>query len=270
MEEDSKLRLLVGRFGACHWSAIAAYLPQRSGKQARERWMNQLNPQLKKKNWTAQEDRTILHAHGRVGNKWSSIANLLAGRTDNAVKNRFNSTLKRAIRDRMSYCSTTDICNLSTSNYDSNTSCGQSRMTHVPIDEIVDSLHAGRFSISSTTAGANNSNATRECKKTYVTTTCGAVKKWDENYSDGELCNRSTADDSDMQHLLFNEDHKKTPSQQNSNDNALLCRRRSDTDGISAFKNILNEGKQMSVDSAGHYRYDDVQPRDAGVYAQGG
>lgn len=88
----------MSRYGACHWSTIAAFLPQRSGKQARERWINQLDPTLKKKNWTVNDDRVILSLHARVGNKWSSIAPLLEGRTDNAVKNRFNSTLKRAVR----------------------------------------------------------------------------------------------------------------------------------------------------------------------------
>lgn len=123
VEEDQLLLQLVRRYGPCHWSAIAAHLPHRSGKQARERWMNQLNPSLKKKNWSAQEDRTILCSHARLGNKWSAIANLLPGRTDNSVKNRYNSTLKRAIRDRASTVPEASIT----------------------VDEILDSLHARPF-----------------------------------------------------------------------------------------------------------------------------
>lgn len=97
--EDCLLRELVHRFGPCNWSTIATYLPHRSGKQARERWINQLNPSVKKKNWSPADDRMILSMHSRIGNKWSAIALLLTGRTDNAVKNRFNSTLKRAMRE---------------------------------------------------------------------------------------------------------------------------------------------------------------------------
>lgn len=99
LEEDRLLAELVKRYGPCHWSAIAAHFPNRTGKQARERWTNQLNPKLKKKNWSAEEDYTILFLRTQLGNKWSAIAGMLPGRTDNSVKNRFNSTLQRAIRD---------------------------------------------------------------------------------------------------------------------------------------------------------------------------
>lgn len=99
VEEDRLLAELVKRYGACHWSTIAAHLSNRTGKQARERWTNQLNPHLKKKNWSAEEDYTILVLRTQLGNKWSTIAGILPGRTDNSVKNRFNSTLQRAMRD---------------------------------------------------------------------------------------------------------------------------------------------------------------------------
>lgn len=77
---------------------MAARLPGRTGKQARERWLNQLRPGVRKKGWRMCDDRVILTAHARVGNRWSGIAPMLGGRTDNAVKNRFNSTLRRGVR----------------------------------------------------------------------------------------------------------------------------------------------------------------------------
>lgn len=100
MEEDRLLIELVRKYGARHWSAIATHFEHRSGKQARERWMNQLNPDLKKKNWTLEEDRYILHGRISYGSKWSVIAKFLDGRTDNSVKNRYNSTLTRAMKEQ--------------------------------------------------------------------------------------------------------------------------------------------------------------------------
>lgn len=98
--EDTILAEKVCIFGARNWTQIAKFLPGRIGKQCRERWHNHLSPNVNKTKWTKDEDNKILELHSRMGNRWCDIAKYLPGRTDNAIKNRFNSRLSRLIRCR--------------------------------------------------------------------------------------------------------------------------------------------------------------------------
>ena len=98
-EEDKSIKTLVSKYGTGNWTLISNEMGQnRSGKQCRERWYNQLKPNVKKNNWTNEEENILFTKHMQFGNKWSDIASFLPGRTLNDIKNHFYSKLRKFIR----------------------------------------------------------------------------------------------------------------------------------------------------------------------------
>ena len=99
-DEDLRLMTWVQEKGPIKWAQCAHLIPGRSGKQCRERWFNNLNPNVKKGDWTPEEDDLIFKLYVNYGSSWSKIAQHFKDRTENSIKNRFYSTIRKLYSDK--------------------------------------------------------------------------------------------------------------------------------------------------------------------------
>ncbi|MCD7455168.1 hypothetical protein HAX54_027244 [Datura stramonium] len=103
-QEDLQLVFYVKMFGDRRWDFLAKVSGlkvglRRSGKSCRLRWVNYLNPSLKRGKMTPQEERLVLQLHSKYGNRWSKIAEKLPGRTDNEIKNYWRTHVRKQAQD---------------------------------------------------------------------------------------------------------------------------------------------------------------------------
>mmetsp|Transcript_36044 Transcript_36044/g.78916 ORF Transcript_36044/g.78916 Transcript_36044/m.78916 type:complete len:492 (+) Transcript_36044:221-1696(+) len=99
-EEDQVLLSMVKQMRMpMKWSVVAQSLPDRTGKQCRERYVNHLNPRLKSSEWTPVEDATIFRLYDTTGSQWAKMAKMIPGRTDNGIKNRFHNLRRQLERE---------------------------------------------------------------------------------------------------------------------------------------------------------------------------
>ncbi|XP_021678987.2 transcription factor MYB16 isoform X2 [Hevea brasiliensis] len=97
-EEDQKLLAYIEEHGHGSWRALPAKAGlQRCGKSCRLRWSNYLRPDIKRGKFSLQEEQTIIQLHALLGNRWSAIATHLPKRTDNEIKNYWNTHLKKRL-----------------------------------------------------------------------------------------------------------------------------------------------------------------------------
>ncbi|XVE79054.1 hypothetical protein DITRI_Ditri14bG0027100 [Diplodiscus trichospermus] len=97
--EDAILVDYVKKHGEGNWNAVQKHSGlSRCGKSCRLRWANHLRPDLKKGVFTPEEERRIVELHSKLGNKWARMAAELPGRTDNEIKNYWNTRIKRLQR----------------------------------------------------------------------------------------------------------------------------------------------------------------------------
>ena len=94
-QEDETIIEFVKANGTKKWQKLSLLLPGRIGKQCRERWRNHLDPAINHEPWTPEEDLLLIKLHEEHGNSWVKISSLMHNRSDNAVKNRWNSTLRK-------------------------------------------------------------------------------------------------------------------------------------------------------------------------------
>ncbi|KAI6695466.1 hypothetical protein NL676_023176 [Syzygium grande] len=152
-EEDEKLLNYITKYGHGCWSSVPKLAGlQRCGKSCRLRWINYLRPDLKRGAFSQHEEDHIIELHAVLGNRWSQIAAQLPGRTDNEIKNFWNSSLKKKLRQR-----------------------GIDPTTHKPLSEVADEddhKDKDKLIIPSITQHNNNdhhhqkpSSTTASCKK---------------------------------------------------------------------------------------------------------
>ncbi|CAJ1931739.1 unnamed protein product, partial [Sphenostylis stenocarpa] len=93
--EDDILREQIGIHGTENWAIIASKFTDKTTRQCRRRWYTYLNSDFKKGGWSPEEDMLLCEAQKIFGNRWTEIAKVVSGRTDNAVKNRFSTLCKK-------------------------------------------------------------------------------------------------------------------------------------------------------------------------------
>ena len=98
-EDELLLSIVQSMQWPMKWTVVAQSLPDRTGKQCRERYVNHLNPRLKVSDWTLAEDATIFHLYNAIGSHWARMSKVIPGRTDNGIKNRFHNIRRQYERE---------------------------------------------------------------------------------------------------------------------------------------------------------------------------
>ncbi|XVF77864.1 hypothetical protein PTKIN_Ptkin14bG0081600 [Pterospermum kingtungense] len=94
-KEDERLIAYISRYGIWNWNEI----PKHAGKSCRLRWLNYLRPGIQRGNISKEEEEIIVKLHNILGNRWSAIAAKLPQRTDNEIKNYWNTRMKKRNKD---------------------------------------------------------------------------------------------------------------------------------------------------------------------------
>ncbi|KAK8718217.1 hypothetical protein V6N13_045460 [Hibiscus sabdariffa] len=188
-EEDEKLLRHITKYGHGCWSSIPKQAGlQRCGKSCRLRWINYLRPDLKRGTFSQEEENLIIELHAVLGNRWSQIAAQLPGRTDNEIKNLWNSCLKKKLRQR-----------------------GIDPVTHKPLSETENGADSNRFQPTSDESNIKTDNNGRS-KDIFESRTTNSQASDLVNHFQMQQLNYAPAANARLSSINSNPTHWFTPS----------------------------------------------------------
>lgn len=100
--EDATIINLVAKYGMCSWSRFVEYVPGRTEKQIRERYLNYLQPGISVEPWSRADDELLIQKVHEFGTKWKTISQFFPYRTHNNIKNRWYIHLRSVYYTRFS------------------------------------------------------------------------------------------------------------------------------------------------------------------------
>ncbi|CAM8995385.1 unnamed protein product [Rhodiola kirilowii] len=220
VEEDKMLLDYVNTHGKSHWNRVSKRTGlKRSGKSCRLRWMNYLSPSVKRESFTEDEEDLIIRLHNLLGNRWALIAGRVPGRTDNQVKNYWNTHLSKKHLSKINPNSAAQCIHdgkrckdqnhledqVISSEFSSNTTCGTKASSAVPLvtaNKEVEETNTGQ---QSTQLGALQANQPGEFAQ-------GETSAADEDNDDHGSCFMQYLDDYTL-HFVLNNNNKRNAAE---------------------------------------------------------
>uniref|UniRef100_A0ACD6AHQ3 Uncharacterized protein n=1 Tax=Avena sativa TaxID=4498 RepID=A0ACD6AHQ3_AVESA len=190
VDEDLTLINYIADNGEGRWNALArAAGLKRTGKSCRLRWLNYLRPDVKRGNFTADEQLLILDLHSRWGNRWSKIAQHLPGRTDNEIKNYWRTRVQKHAKQL---------------NCDVGSAAFKDAMRYLWMPRLVERIHAATatvdMSCAAAASGLTTAAAANTCLNNNSSPTSAATSSRSTSsgsFTSSDLC----GDDKDLQHV---------------------------------------------------------------------
>ncbi|KAL1360819.1 hypothetical protein HN51_006198 [Arachis hypogaea] len=161
-EEDIILVSYIQEHGPGNWRAVPTNTGlSRCSKSCRLRWTNYLRPGIKRGNFTEQEEKMIIHLQDLLGNRWAAIASYLPQRTDNDIKNYWNTHLKKKLKKLQAPSS--GVCNFGETGTGTEIGPGANYSGSIPVRgqwerRLQTDIHMAKRALSEALSPENNNN----------------------------------------------------------------------------------------------------------------